>query len=258
VNAERVRLRDRLDQVELDLGDLDDQVDAGELDVVTADRLRATYVAERDEITRALDSIEAGAETVPSRRSRPRMMAGAAILAIGAVVVIVAAVVSLQDRDPGGSATGGIVDDVVEQGGVDLSTVTNEELEAVIAQNPDVVGMRLALARRYFDASDFSNALDHYMVVLEAGEHPEALANVGWMTHLSGRSDLAETFVARALVLAPKSPQVHWFMGVILYEGLGDACGAIAHFELVLSFDDLPGDVRAAAARMVGAAREAC
>lgn len=258
MNAELVRLRDRLDQVELDLGDLEEQVDAGELDVVTADRLRATYVAERDEITLALDSIEAVAQIVPSRRSRPRMMIGAAILGIGAVVIIVAAVVALQDRDPGGSATGGIVDDVVQQGGVDLSTVTNEELEAVVAQNPGVVGMRLALARRYFDAGDFSNALDHYMIVLEAGEHPEALANVGWMTHLSGRSDLAESFVSRALILAPDSPQAHWFMGVILYEGLGDACGSVGHFELVLGFGDLPEEVRVVSADLLDAARGAC
>lgn len=257
MNAERLRLQDRLEQVEFDLAELDDQVDSGELDPETAERLRATYAAERDEVQRELEQVSGDHPPSPVR-SRRRMLIGTAILGIGAIVVIAAAVVSLRDRDPGGAATGGIVDEVVSDGGVDLSTVTNEELEAVVAQNPGVVGMRMALARRYFQAGDFSKALDHYLIVLEAGENPEALANVGWMTHLSGRSDLAVSFLTRALEIAPDYPQASWFLGLTLYEGRGDPCGAIEHFEDVLDAEAAPADVRAGAERLLRAAEEAC
>lgn len=258
MNAELLRLRDRLQQIEVDLAGVDEQVDAGELDEATADRLRSTYVVERDEVQRELDQAESDPDRVRPERSRRRVVVGAVILGVGALVIVVAAVVSLQDRDPGGTATGGIVDEAVQEGGVDLSTVTNEELEAVVAENPGVVGMRMALARRYFDAGDFSNALEHYLIVLDVDEHPEALANVGWMTHVSGRSDLAVTFVARAVEIAPNFRQARLFLAVILFEGLGDACASIEHFEGVLENDDVPDDIRVVAEELLTAAREAC
>ena len=258
MNAGLLRLRDRLEQIEIDLAELEEQVDAGELDEVTADRLRSTYLAERDEVQSEVDRAEQDPSSARRERPRGRVLVGAVILGVGALVIVAAAIVSLQDRDPGGSATGGIVDDVVRDGGVDLSTVTNEELEAVVAQNPGVVGMRMALARRYFDAGDFSKALEHYLIVLEVEEHPEALANVGWMTHVSGRSDLAVTFVSRSLEIAPDFPQARWFMAVIRYEGLDDACGSIGHFDRVLADDGLPDDIRPVAEQLLQEAKEAC
>ncbi len=45
----------------------------------------------------------------------------------------------------------------------DLDNVTNEEMEKVITDNPDIYPMRIALANRYFDEINYSNALPHYM-----------------------------------------------------------------------------------------------
>ena len=44
-----------------------------------------------------------------------------------------------------------------------LSNVSNDEMEAVISENPDIHPMRMALANRYFDEVNYSEALPHYM-----------------------------------------------------------------------------------------------
>jgi hypothetical protein len=105
VNTERVRLEDQLEQVESDLVDLDDQVDAGEIDAATAEQLRTGYAAEAESLRSRLaeDSLEtaavdeepaASADGAPRTRSRARLVAGAAILAVGAVVIAAVVVVS--------------------------------------------------------------------------------------------------------------------------------------------------------------------
>ncbi len=86
--------------------------------------------------------------------------------------------------------------------------VTDEELEQVVAENPEITGMRLALAERYFVAGEFDRAVDHYLVVLEQDpENVAALAAVGWMTHLSGSLRRGATYVERALAIEPDYAQ---------------------------------------------------
>jgi len=40
----------------------------------------------------------------------------------------------------------------------ELDNVTNEEMEIVVADNPDIFAMRIALANRYFDEVNYSKA----------------------------------------------------------------------------------------------------
>jgi tetratricopeptide (TPR) repeat protein len=250
------RLVDQLDQVELDLVELDDQVAIGELDEVTADRLRATYLAEAG---RLRDLIEAPDTRKPAGRSRGRMIGGGLVLGLGLIVIVVAAVASLGDRTPGGNLTGGLATDVLTGGGVDLDAVTDEELEKVVADNPDIVPMRMALARRYFQAGEFAAALPHYMYILEdlGMAEPEALANVGWMTALSGRPDVALEFVEQAIEIEPEFPQAYWFLANI--EGtLDDVCGAAATLTTLLGFEDIPDDIRAEAQTLLDSSEAAC
>lgn len=253
MNAERVRLEDQLLQVESDLDELDGQETVGEIDAATAARLRARYRAEADSLQERL--IDAGPEpdagagdepgatpgSPPPGRSRTRVLVGAAILVVGAVVIAAAVVVSTTDG--GSNLTAGVVDDVAGDSGVGLAEVGTEEMETVVAANPGVVGMRLALARRYFEAGDFQPALDHYMTVLAAEQSPEALANVGWMTYLSDRPDVALDYVERALEIEPEFVQAYWFLANIRF-ALGDTAGAIAPLERLLRFDDIPDDIR--------------
>jgi tetratricopeptide (TPR) repeat protein len=237
-------LRDQLDQVQRDLDEVGEQLDFGELDEATADRLRATYRSERRALeTRIAELVSAtdDAERSPDRR---RAIWGVAAVLAAFVVVTVVLLNTVEQRQPGELITGGVASDVVA-GNVDLDDVTNEEMEEVVAANPNIAPMRLALANRYFEAGEFDLALPHYMTVLDQDQdNPEALASVGWMTYLSGRADVAETFVERALRIAPDYPEAHWFMGNIRLYGLDDPAGSIEHFSRLLEFDGIPDEIR--------------
>ena len=69
-----------------------------------------------------------------------------------------------------------------------LANVTNEEMESVIDQNPDIHPMRMALANRYFDDLDYSQALPHYMYIAENSSDNElksfALAQILSLIHI--------------------------------------------------------------------------
>lgn len=233
-----------------DLAEIEVQEAAGELDAAEADRLRQSYEAEQ----RALANADVVTEQPPPR-NRSRAVAGAAILGVGAVALTVAVVVTVQDRAPGDLITGGIA--APENTPRDLSTVTNEELEEVVAANPDVIGMRMALAGRYFDLGEFSAALGHYMEVLNREQHPEALANVGWMTYLSDEIDTGLLFVERSLEVTTDLPQAYWYLANIRYWGLGDPGGAVEPLETLLEFDSIPDEIRALATDLLTEVRAA-
>ena len=222
---------ERLAQVDADLADLDSQVAGGELDEPTASRLRATYEAERADIlaTKELD---------PPPRSWKRVIAGVAIVVVGFAGAGIAVARSADDRNPGDLITGGLPS-------VDLSDITNAEMEEVVAQFPDVPVMRLALADRYFNDAQFSDALRHYLVVLDQEPgNPRALANIGWMTHLSGESAIAERYVEQALAADAGYTQAYFFLGAIRLYGLEDSAGAVSPRDILLTFDDLPPEIR--------------
>jgi tetratricopeptide (TPR) repeat protein len=254
VNA--ARIADQIDQVDRDLAEVDEQVDAGELDEATAERLRSAYQSERAALEAQLDDVatpkeDTPASTGPAPRSRGRAVAGTVIVGIAALVVAVVAVFSLQERTPAGESTDGVATAALENGGGrDLSSVGLEEMEAVVAQNPDIPGMRLALADRYVEAGDYSRALEHYMVVLDQEpENATALARVGWLTFLSDEAELAEPFIVRAIAIEPDFPQAYWYLANVRIQ-VGNVEGAIEPLERLLTYD-LPDDVRAQAELML-------
>ena len=257
------RIADQIDQVDRDLAEVDEQVEAGELDEATAERLRSAYRKERAALEDQLSSIDTTptdespepSDPKPQTLSRGRAIAGTVIVGIAAVVVTVVAVFSLQERTPAGESTDGVATAVLEDGGGrDLSSVGLDEMEGVVAQNPDVPGMRLALADRYVEAGDYSKALGHYMIVLE--QEPEsatALARVGWLTFLSGEGELAEPFIVRAIALEPDFPQAYWYLANVRIE-TGSPQGAIEPLERLLAYE-LPPEVRAQAEAMLSEVR---
>ena len=175
-----------------------------------------------------------------------RTAIGAVILILGAVAVVASGVWSLQDDGTAEGITGGVATEVFEGDGGGLDSVSNEEMEAVIAENPTIVGMRLALAERYVAAGDHSSALDHYLIVLDQDpDQPEALAMVGWLTFLAGESELAEPFVTKALESEPDYPLALWFLANILIAN-DDPDGAANALERLLGYDLSP-EVRAQA-----------
>ncbi|MGI9585880.1 MAG: cytochrome c-type biogenesis protein CcmH [Acidimicrobiia bacterium] len=178
-----------------------------------------------------------------------RAVAGSVVVGLSVVVIGIFAVTSLSSGTSEGAE--GVVGAVVSgDGPVDLSTITNEQMEAVVAENPDVVGMRLALARRYFEEGTFDKALDHYFEVLDREQHPEALANVGWMTYLSDRPDIAVGYVEQALVRRPDYLAAKWFLSNI-YVTLGRPLDAVPLLVDVAGSAETPADVKDAALQLM-------
>ncbi len=254
VTARRM-LDDRLEQVDRDLAELDEQVTLGEIDEATAERLRVAYRAERRDVAERIEAAGDEPEATDRGTSRRRVLVGvgAMVAALAAVAVLLATTVA--DRRPGDLATGGVVSDVAD-GGIDLDTVTNEEMEAVVAENPDVIGMRLALAGRYFEEGDFSKALPHFTAVLDRDpDNAEALARSGWMV-APDRPDVAERLVARAIAAEPAYAEAYWFLGNIRLRGLDDAAGAIEPLEALLEMPGVPDEIVQLAGELLAEARE--
>ncbi len=255
------RIADQIAQVDRDLAEVDEQVEMGELDEATADRLRSAYRTERSALEERLstgaDEVESDdAATEPAAaatRSKSRAIIGTAVVGVAVVAVAVVAVFSLQDRTPAAEVTDGVATDVLEGGAGaarDLSTVTPEEMEAVVAENPDIPAMRMALADRYLQVGDYSKALEHYMIVLDQDpENSTALARVGWLTYLNGEAELAEPFLVKALEIEPDFPQAYWFLANVRIE-LGDTAGAVEPLQELLTYE-LPTEVRTEAEAML-------
>ena len=82
-------------------------------------------------------------------------------------------------------------------------------------------------------------------------QDPAALANVGWMTYLSGVPDVALSFVEQSLELQPDGGIAFWYLANIRYVGLGDAAGAVAPLQSLLAYDNLPDELRAEAEELL-------
>lgn len=250
----RARLEAQRDQARRDLEELADQLKSGEMDPVTAARLRSIYEAEAADASSLLDALRQVPDEAPQTRSTRRTVVGTVLFAAGAAAVLVGVMQAVEPRPEGGFATGGIASEVSSSEGRDLADVSNEELEVVVAANPTITPMRLALARRYFEAGEFSRALDHYIIVLDEETHPEALAYVGWMSHLSGESELGARYLERSLDTAPDYPLALWFLAQVRVHGLGDPQSAAPVLERLLQSPDLPADLRAAAEELLTSA----
>jgi len=242
---------DLINLITEELQDLDRQVAAGDLETETAEELRAKYESELASLVNRDSGVQASDSDGSSGASRfsGRALVGTAVVAIAVTVIGVFAVNSL--TGPSTAGVEGVASDVVTgEGGIDLSQVSNEEMEAVVAENPEIITMRLALARRYFEAGEFDSALTHYMVVLEGEKHPEALANVGWMTYISGRPDIALEYVEAALERQPGFLTATWFLGNIQFE-LGNFPAAKEALSTIVEAGSIPDDVRDAAETLI-------
>ncbi len=101
----------------------------------------------------------------------------------------------------------------------DLDNVTNQEMEKVINDNPDIHPMRIALANRYFDEINYSNALPHYMYVAENSNDNElksfALSQIAWMVFESSNIEVAIDYLEEALRINENSIIAKSYLGII-------------------------------------------
>ncbi|MBW0108835.1 tetratricopeptide repeat protein [Pseudonocardia sp. KRD-182] len=221
-------LRQTADQAVRDIVELDRQVACGEIGEADASALRAGYEARAAQSLGALDVTDPPA---PAPLRAPRAWSLAYLLA-GAVAVVAALVLlpaSMIERPVGGFVTG---NEAVQGGASALdpaATVTDAQLEEVVAANPGVVGMRLALADRYVAQGDFGPAMRHYLDALRREpDNAEAHAHLGWLLLQIGQPQDAAESVDRALALDPSLDDALWFRANIALDGLDDPAAALA------------------------------
>ncbi|MDN5751614.1 MAG: tetratricopeptide repeat protein [Pseudonocardia sp.] len=239
MSTRELHLRQLADQAVRDIVELDEQVAAGEITDDDARPLRRRYEGTAARALSALDTctpISGSDEPEPARPPRPRGW-GLAYAIVGVVAVLVTVVLlpaSVIDRPVGGFVTGNeIGEDVGRDIGaapaLDPNTpVTDEQLEEVVAANPDVVGMRLALAARYVGQGDYAAAMGHYLDALRREpDNAAGLARLGWLLFRIGQPDEALESVQQALAVDPNLDEALWYRANIQLDGLDDPAGAL-------------------------------
>lgn len=191
-------------------------------------------------------SREATAAPSTAEGSRARRLAPLLILAGVFAAIVVVAGFFLQDR--AGPKSG-----VADIAGQNLNDVSNETMEAVIDANsdhPEVDGMRLALAERYYEEGDFSSAFPHYFAVVESSDANQsqvvtALTRLGWMAWQgNGEAETAINLFDQALTIDGDATMARYFKAQVLWCGPGDTEEASVLLEDVLAEPEVAEDVR--------------
>lgn len=279
MTGERLDLQARRDRALEDLIDLDRQVATGELTGNAAIELRARYRAEALAAIRGLeedraagpDGDAADRATQQVATSTRRLQTRHALYAASVALAVMAAFVlwdNLLARPEGGLVSGNEVAQRppgmesmpgMETGQQrDLADVTDAELEAVVAANPEVVEMRLALAQRYVSKERYDLAVVHYTKALELEpDNAEAQAHLGWMLLQVGQPEKAARLVDEAVQNDPDLLDALWFQANVRFYGLKDAAGAIEVLDRMSARRDLATAVRRQVVRLRALAQDA-
>ncbi len=247
-------------QAHQDLDELAGQLAEGEIDPATAELLRAVYRRELEEAETAIATAADDEEKSTGFRVSRRLVAVLAVVVMAAAVAVSVGGF-FRIRAPGAPITGGFEGvarfgfDQGADGGFDPSAYSDEALEAVVAanaDNPEIAGMRIALADRYFSRGDYQAAFPHYQAVLEVDPPPPpvllgtALSRLGWMTYQgNGEFDLALGLFDRALQLRPGDPYPTYLKALVLWCGAGETDQAVRLLRDVLASGGIAQEVRA-------------
>ncbi|OMH23826.1 hypothetical protein BKD30_10645 [Tersicoccus phoenicis] len=261
MNARRLELENDRDQALRDLLELDRQAAEGELEPAVEARLRRGYQREAAAAIAALEHAERKEPelaTVPARSRRGLRQPRVLLYALGLIAVVAAGVLLpgyVLDRPQGGFVSGN--EPLQSQGaptaapgapevtGRNLANVTDKEMEAVVQANPDVLGMRLALANRYMEKGRYDLAAAHYRKMLEQDPaNAEAKAHIGWLMLKVGKPDRAAQLVDDALAADPSLVDALWFKANVRLYGFNDATGAIKVLDQMSSRADVSAEVR--------------
>lgn len=279
MTVDQARLLQHRDQVLRDIIELDAQVATGEIPAGQAQDLRRRYQAAAAQAITALAALPeaeppeaelaegepAGSDAHPTpaaarpsarRPARRVVYALAAAAAVFAVAVLLPRYVA--DRPPGGFVTGNEVGGTLDAmpGGRDLSTVNTNEMETVVAANPDVVGMRVALANRYTDQGAYDRAVRHYTQALQVEPgNAEAHAHLGWLLLQINQPKAALEHVQLALAADPTLLDALWFTANIELSGLGNPAAALAALDAMRQHPQLTNTVRLQVDKLAGTAR---
>lgn len=165
-------------------------------------------------------------------------------MAAGAVAVVVALVLTFASRDdePAGRAA-----EEATSTTVDLASVTNDQLEQVVNENPDVVPMRLRLVERLIVDGEFERAQVHAeeaaVRATTVTERSRALTWLGLTTAILGDPAQGEGLLVQSLALDPTNRESLYNLARVRYEYL-DPAEAIGPLEQLLALPDLTDDQR--------------
>ena len=139
------------DQALADILELEAQVAQGEIDEERARRMRRHYVSVAAEAMASPDDTGSPGPRSPAGRApRPWTLAYVLAATVALVAGIIVLPASIVERPEGGAVTG--IEPMAEAPGdapaVDPAAVDDEQLEQVVAENPGVIGMRLAITSR--------------------------------------------------------------------------------------------------------------
>jgi cytochrome c-type biogenesis protein CcmH len=167
----------------------------------------------------------------PSKR-RTRLTTASAVLGTATLGTMI--VLGVVQRDPPPQAAPPVTTVAATR---DLAEVGNDEMEAVVAENPTVVGMRLALAQRYLEAGDLDNAYRHTTTAIDLPatdqEYERSLRLHGWITALRGAPDSGAGYLRAALALSPDDRDALWYLARVQFSGLGDPVAARAALDKI-------------------------
>lgn len=260
MTIEREHLEQHRDQALRDLVDLDRQAADGEIPEQVAQRLRTRYEIAAADALEALEILHRQDGPRDRRRrgrrgstlARRATYAAAGLVALLAMGVLLPA--SLSERPDGGFVSGNEVNQSApdskdsaapQRSQRDLSTVTNEQMEAVISRNPGVVGMRLALAERYLREGSYDKAAKHYGVAIkQQPNNPAVLAGAGRLLLAQGKPRLATTYADRALATDPSSAAGWLLRAEVLAAKPGGAQAARPILDDLATRADLDSDLR--------------
>lgn len=233
---------------------------------VTADEPAADPLGAPGRAAAAADARESAEPSVTAalradaRRGASRSLAGtlATAAACGVLAVSVSAAARPSPNPAGGASA--TTTTMPASAGRDLATVTEAEMEEVVAANPQVVPMRLALVERYLRKGDREKADQHAAVALRLAEEPadrqRALKLAGWLAALGGDPAKGSELLTRSLELEPDDLDSQWFLANVRLTGLGDAVGAVTLLEAMLR-RDIPAEKRAVVEQKLAEARAA-
>jgi tetratricopeptide (TPR) repeat protein len=250
--GDRRALEERQRIVRRDLEELAQQVADGEIGSATAAGLEARYRAELAEVEKALAARppkprREAAQRAPAQPAPARPAAGGSLRRtlwiMGAAIVVLTGVIILLATRGGGGEAAATTTSLPAGPPEDLA-----QMEAVVAAHPESNGMRLALADMYFDRGEYLKAMEHYVAVLDnspdSADESVALARVGWMAYITDQVDTAVAYLQQAIEVDPAYGESKLFLGVVLLCGKEDPAAALPILEEVLTYPDLPDEVR--------------
>jgi cytochrome c-type biogenesis protein CcmH len=212
-------------------------------------------------VVKASGGVERSRSAGPAR-SKQRIAIGGLVLLLAGAGAVVTVGQFRQAR-----ADAGLLSGIAGTEG-DPAAVSNETLEAVIGanlDNPEIAGMRLALANRYFEERNYQKAFPHYQAVLDGSPTPvqaaTAYTRLGWMVYDgNGEVDLGISLIDSALEIAPQDPLALYLKGRVLWCGQDDHDAAASLFNEVLALSSLDDEVRGQVAADLAAvsAGESC